>query len=482
MSGNPQYQCLECGSSLAKWAGKCPDCDAWNSIHEVQPRPGWTGRAPRVKAPEVLRLDRVQAQGAPRCALGLAEFDRVLGGGLVRGSVVLIGGAPGIGKSTLLMQALAGFQGAAGEAGLYVSAEESAEQITLRAERLHLPLETLRLLGESRMEGILAALEQERPAVVVIDSIQTVYTEQLGSAPGAVAQVRECAACLTRYAKQRGASIFLVGHVTKEGTLAGPRMLEHMVDTVLYFEGEADSRFRMVRTVKNRFGAVNELGFFAMSDQGLREVSNPSAIFLARGRKAVPGSVVMVAREGTRPFLVEVQALVDRCQHNTMRRVVLGGDANRLAMLLAVLHRHADVATADQEIYVNVVAGVRITETAIDLAMLFAILSSLRAAPLPRELVVFGEVGLSGEVRPVQNGPERLHEAIRHGFTQAVLPAANSPGQAPEGMSLHPVRTLDEAMQAFDSLFLDPGPGPGAAAGLSRAGRSTATGPGSGRA
>ena len=452
------YFCAECGTTLTKWVGKCPDCQAWNSIQETatpQSTAAWQASSGTQHVPAtVLPLSEIDTPRSARASLGMAELDRVLGGGLVQGSVVLIGGAPGAGKSTLLMQALSRFQAPEGQPGLYITAEESAEQVALRARHLQLPLDTVHLLSESRLEGILSASGREKPPVMVVDSIQTVHAEHIRSAPGSVAQVRECAACLTRFAKQSGTSLFLVGHVTKEGMLAGPRVLEHMVDTVLYFEGENEQRLRMIRTVKNRFGAINELGVFAMTDRGLREVKNPSAIFLSRQDRDVPGSVVMVAREGTRLFLVEVQALVDTCQYGTPRRTVLGGDPNRLAMLLAVLHRHTGIASSDQEVYINVVGGVRITETALDLAMLFAVLSSLRGVALPRTLALFGELGLAGEIRPVQNGVARVNEAARHGFTQLVLPKANCPDTSPKGIALHTPDTLQEALTLFDSLLL----------------------------
>jgi len=380
----------------------------------------------------------------PRTPTGVAELDRVLGGGLVEGAVVLIGGDPGIGKSTLLLQALAHMS--AVQKVLYVSGEESPQQIALRAKRLALNASAVTLLAEINLEKIIALLKRERPQVAVIDSIQTVYSEALQSAPGSVAQVRECAAQLTRYAKQAGTSIIFVGHVTKEGTLAGPRVLEHMVDTVLYFEGETSSSFRLVRAFKNRFGAVNELGVFAMTEKGLREVSNPSALFLSHHGQEVPGSCVMVTQEGTRPLLVEIQALVDEAHAPNPRRLSVGLEQNRLAMLLAVLHRHAGIACFDQDVFVNAVGGVRITEPAADLAVLLAIVSSLKNKPLPGKLVVFGEIGLAGEVRPVQRGQERLKEAAKLGFTRAVIPKANKPKQAIIGMEIIAVERLEEAV------------------------------------
>ena len=447
-----QFQCNECGGVSPKWTGQCPDCQAWNTLAEVIIEAGTPGKSARFKghlaSPAVVRtLNEVDADEQPRVSTGVAELDRVLGGGMVNGSVVLIGGDPGIGKSTLLIQALSSLSDRAGVTTLYVSGEESIEQIGLRARRLGLNLEKLRTLTETQLERVFAAAAEEQPQVMVVDSIQTVYTELLQSAPGAVAQVRECAAQLVRFAKQTNTTVLLVGHVTKEGTLAGPRVLEHMVDTVLYFEGDNSSRYRVVRAVKNRFGAVNELGVFAMTDKGLREVSNPSAIFLSRHVEHVSGSVVMVTREGTRPLLVEVQALVDASHLAQPRRVTVGLEQNRLAMLLAVLHRHAGIATFDQDVFVNVVGGVRINETGADLPVLLAILSSLKDQPLPRDLVVFGEVGLAGEIRPVQNGPERLNEALKHGFRQAIVPVANKPKQGIKGLTIHAVSRLDDALR-----------------------------------
>jgi DNA repair protein RadA/Sms len=397
----------------------------------------------------VVALGEVALLAEARLPTGFAELDRVLGGGLVAGSVVLIGGDPGIGKSTLLLQALAAAAGEPGVPALYVTGEESPQQVRLRAERLGLAAAGLRLLAETEVDRTLAAAARERPRVMVVDSIQTAYTEQLGSAPGSVAQVRESAARLVRFAKQTGTTVLLVGHVTKEGTLAGPRVLEHLVDTVLYFESDQGSRFRVIRAFKNRFGAANELGVFAMTDRGLREVGNPSAIFLSRHPGPVPGSVVMVTREGSRPLLVEVQALVDESHLAAPRRVAVGLDPSRLAMLLAVLHRHGGVATHDQDVFVNVVGGVRVSETGADLAVLLAVLSSLRNRPAAGERVVFGEVGLAGEIRPVVGGEERLREAAKHGFRLAIVPRANAPKRAPEGLEVHAVERLQEALDAL---------------------------------
>ena len=443
------YACSACGAQSPQWAGQCSDCGAWNTLAEVVAMPasaggrfaGYTGDRDVAVTP----LAAVQADAETRASTGLQELDRVLGGGLVAGSVVLIGGDPGIGKSTLLLQVLATLSGEMN--ALYLTGEESPAQIQLRAERLGVSDSELRLVSETSVERILATARNEKPRVMVLDSIQTLYTETLQSAPGAVAQVRESAAQLVRFAKQSGTAMFLVGHVTKEGALAGPRVLEHMVDTVLYFEGDPGERFRMLRAVKNRFGAVNELGVFAMTGGGLKEVRNPSAIFLSRHETAVPGSVVMVTWEGTRPLLVEVQALVDQSQLSNPRRVTLGLEQNRLSMLLAVLHRHGGLVTGDQDVFVNVVGGIRVTETAADLAVLLAVMSSFRNAPLPADLVVFGEVGLSGELRPVPNGQDRLNEAAKHGFKRAVIPAANKPREAVAGLE---VFAVDRLVQVLD--------------------------------
>lgn len=440
------YVCNECGAQSSKWVGQCPGCGAWNTLHEsvVAPTPARGGVQLLTSPSAVQTLARAPAQAVARLASGLEELDRVLGGGLVAGSVVLIGGDPGIGKSTLLLQALSAYSRTAGV--LYVSGEESTEQIALRAQRLEIRGERLRLLTEIRLENILQSAQAERPQVMVVDSIQTLYTELLQSAPGSVAQVRECAAQLVRFAKQSGTALFLVGHVTKEGALAGPRVLEHMVDTVLYFEGDPGSQFRIVRAIKNRFGAVNEIGVFVMTETGLREVTNPSAMFLSRQADVVPGSAVLATQEGTRPLLVEVQALVDPSHLGNPRRVCVGLDANRLALLLAVLHRHAGIATYDQDVFVNVVGGVRIGETAADLAVLAACVSSLRDRPLGRDLVIFGEVGLAGEVRPVARGEARLREAAKLGFRRALLPHANLPKKDVPGIELLGVRRLEEAL------------------------------------
>ena len=447
------YQCQACGAEQSKWAGQCPDCGAWNALVEVAPPArrggpgagGWTGAADG----GVLELAGVDLSEDHRLPTGFEELDRVLGGGLVAGSVVLIGGDPGIGKSTLLLQALASVAGRNAVAALYVTGEESPQQVKLRADRLGVGVAGLRLLADIEVDRILTAAARERPRVMVIDSVQTVYTDQLPSAPGSVSQVRESAARLVRFAKQTGTVVLLVGHVTKEGTLAGPRVLEHMVDTVLYFESDQGSRFRVIRAFKNRFGAANELGVFAMTDRGLREVGNPSAIFLSRHESPVAGSIVMVTREGTRPLLVEVQALVDESHLASPRRVAVGLDPSRLAMLLAVLHRQGGVATFDQDVFVNVVGGVRVSETGADLAVLLAVLSSLRNRPWPGDRVVFGEVGLAGEVRPVVSGEERLREAAKHGFKLAVVPKANAPRRPIEGLEVVAVTRLQEALDAL---------------------------------
>ena len=441
------YTCNECGANSPKWVGQCPSCTAWNSLYETTVVPITHARAGRqYGAPAAVHnLAEVTPEKIARQPTGITELDRVLGGGLVSGSVVLIGGDPGIGKSTLLTQAMATISQSAKV--LYVSGEESSDQIALRAQRLGLRGDRLRLLTETQVETILASAQIEKPQVIVVDSIQTMFTEILQSAPGSVAQVRESAAQLVRYAKQTGTALFLVGHVTKEGTLAGPRVLEHMVDTVLYFEGDTGSAFRIIRAIKNRFGAVNEIGVFAMTETGLREVGNPSSMFLSREVQSVPGSIVLATQEGTRPLLVEVQALVDQSHLSNPRRVCVGLDTNRLAMLLAVLHRHAGIATYDQDVFVNVVGGVRVLETAADLAILAATVSSLRNRPLGRDLVAFGEVGLAGEVRPVQRGQERIREAAKLGFKRVLVPAANMPKKGDAGIELLPVRRLTEALE-----------------------------------
>ncbi|WP_288842323.1 DNA repair protein RadA [uncultured Deefgea sp.] len=442
------FVCRVCGGTSPKWQGQCPQCGDWNTLEEsVVENKAATGRFQSLAADGAIKnLSEVNAEEVPRIPTQMEELDRVLGGGLVPGGVVLIGGDPGIGKSTLLLQALAKLSET--QAVLYVSGEESAQQIALRARRLGVPTAKVRLYPEISLEKILLALTAEVPKVVVIDSIQTMFTEALTSAPGSVAQVRECSSQLTRFAKRHGTSVLLVGHVTKDGAIAGPRVLEHIVDAVLYFEGDTHSSFRLIRAIKNRFGAVNELGVFAMTDKGLREVSNPSAMFLSQHTEPVAGSCVMVTQEGTRPMLVEVQALVDDAHSPQVKRLAVGVEQNRLALLLAVLHRHAGIVAFDQDVFINAVGGVRISEPAADLAMLLAIVSSLKNRPLPAKMVVFGEVGLAGEVRPVQRGQERLKEAAKLGFTHAIVPKANRPRQPIDGMTVISVERLDEAVAA----------------------------------
>lgn len=441
------YSCTECGGQVSKWQGQCPHCTAWNTLVESVAELATSGKnrySSLATTSMMQTLAEVGAEEVPRTPTGIAEFDRVLGGGLVSGGVVLIGGDPGIGKSTLLLQALAHL--ATHKKVLYVSGEESAQQIALRARRLSLDARGMYLLAEIQLEKIQSVIQQENPDVVVIDSIQTMYSEHLTSAPGSVAQVRESAAQLTRMAKSTAVTMILVGHVTKDGTLAGPRVLEHIVDTVLYFEGDTHSSFRMIRAFKNRFGAVNELGVFAMTEKGLREVSNPSALFLSQHGAQVAGSCVMVTQEGTRPLLVEIQALLDEAHSPNPRRLSLGLEQNRLAMLLAVLHRHAGIACFDQDVFINAVGGVKITEPGADLPVLLAIVSSLRNKPLPEKLVVFGEVGLAGEIRPVQRGQERLREAAKLGFTLAIIPKANKPKQEIAGMEIIAVERVEDAV------------------------------------
>jgi DNA repair protein RadA/Sms len=451
------YVCTECGGMSAKWLGKCPACAAWNtlveSVAERAVKPRYAAGRGLLPAEVVATLAEIDATDAERQPTGIEEFDRALGGGIVAGGVVLIGGDPGIGKSTLLLQALDAL--ARKMKVLYVTGEESGAQVALRSRRLGLGASPVRVLAEIQLEKILATLEVEQPAVAVIDSIQTVYSEALTSAPGSVAQVRECAAQLTRFAKASGTTIILVGHVTKDGALAGPRVMEHIVDTVLYFEGDTHSSFRLVRAIKNRFGAVNEIGVFAMTEKGLKGVSNPSAIFLSTHGEPVPGSCVLVTLEGTRPMLVEVQALVD-AGGPSPRRLSVGLERDRLAMMLAVLHRHAGIAALDQDVFVNAVGGVRISEPAADLAVMLAIQSSLRGKPLPRGFIAFGEVGLAGEVRPAPRGQERLREAAKLGFAIAIVPKANAPrgaaAKAFEGLTIHAVERIEQAIDLVRSL------------------------------
>ena len=450
------FVCTECGNIATKWTGQCSACQQWNTMVESVVEQGGNNRYSQpqhlalAQTAPVLSLADIDAIDVPRFGTGIEEFDRVLGGGLVSGGVVLIGGDPGIGKSTLLLQALANVSHM--KRVLYVSGEESGAQIALRAKRLMIDARDLKLQAEIQLEKILGTLADLKPEVAVIDSIQTVYSDALSSAPGSVAQVRECAAQLTRAAKQTGVTIILVGHVTKEGALAGPRVLEHIVDTVLYFEGDNHSSFRLVRAIKNRFGAVNELGVFAMTEKGLKGVSNPSALFLSQHDNQVPGSCVMVTQEGTRPLLVEIQALVDASHLPNARRLSVGLEQNRLAMLLAVLHRHAGIAAFDQDVFINAVGGVKITEPAADLAVLLAINSSMRNKPLPRGFVVFGEVGLAGEIRPAPRGQERLREAAKLGFSIAMIPSANAPKQAIEGMTIIAVDRIDDAFNKLREI------------------------------
>jgi DNA repair protein RadA/Sms len=443
------YQCTDCGHGQTKWAGQCAGCGVWNTLQEVaqvsQGKGRYSGFAGVAVDSPIVSLAAVSAEHIERSPTGLSEFDRVLGGGLVSGSAILIGGDPGIGKSTLLLQGMAML--GSGARPLYVTGEESIEQVSMRAQRLKLKVDHIDILAETSLEKILQQAAKHQPSVLVIDSIQTVYSETMQSAPGSVSQVRECAAQLVRFAKLSQTSVFLVGHVTKEGAIAGPRVLEHMVDTVLYFEGDAGSRFRVVRAIKNRFGAVNELGVFVMTELGLKEVHNPSAIFLSRHDKAVSGSVVMVTREGSRPLLVEVQTLVDTSYGGQPKRVTLGIEQNRLSMLLAVLHRHGGISIADQDVFVNIVGGMRLTETAGDLPVLASLLSSFRDRPVPNDWILFGEIGLAGEVRPVPNGEERLREAVKHGYKQAIIPASNAPKKGVPGLDIHQVKTLSDALE-----------------------------------
>jgi len=443
------YVCSDCGASALQWFGACPSCGAAGTLTETVAERGAVKRLAGA-APDAISLDAVATRELERLSTGIGELDRVLGGGLVAGQVVLIGGDPGIGKSTLLLQALSAMGAACST--LYVSGEESAEQVALRARRLALDARPVQLIAEIQLERIAAALDAQRPQVAVVDSIQTLWSEALQSAPGSVAQVRECAAQLARHAKKSGTALFIIGHVTKEGTIAGPRVLEHIVDTVLYFEGDPHSSFRLVRAVKNRFGAVNELGVFAMTDKGLRAVTNPSALFLSNHGKDVAGSCVLATLEGTRPLLVEIQALVDSAHAPNPRRLSVGLEQNRLAMLLAVLHRHAGVATWEQDVFVNAVGGVRIGEPAADLAVCLAVVSSLTDRPIPGKVAVFGEVGLAGEVRPAPRGQDRLKEAAKLGFEKAIVPRANQPKAKIAGIEVIAVERVDQAVQVLRNL------------------------------
>ncbi len=450
------FVCSDCGAEYAKWQGQCGACKTWNTLVAFNPGTADSGAASRRQGyagarSEVTPLAEIDLAELPRFPSGIAELDRVLGGGLVPGSVVLIGGNPGAGKSTLLLQVMCLLAGQGREA-LYVTGEESPQQVGMRAQRLQLPRDNLKLLAETGVEPVLKAAARTKPELLVVDSIQVMHSSELPSAPGSVTQVRECAAHLIQHAKQSGTVLFLVGHVTKEGNLAGPKVLEHMIDCFVMLEGGTESRYRILRAHKNRFGAVNELGVFAMTETGLKEVRNPSAIFLARAEEEAPGSLVVALWEGTRPLLVEIQALVDASALGNPRRVAVGLEHNRLAMLLAVLHRHGGLFMADQDVFVNVVGGVKVTETSADLALLLAIVSSFRDRPLPRDLLVFGEVGLAGEIRPVPGGQERLREAAKHGFRHAIIPAANQPRKPIQALTTHPAANVTQALEAAESL------------------------------
>jgi DNA repair protein RadA/Sms len=445
------FCCQACGSVYPKWSGQCSGCGEWNTLVEEAVTPNTSSRFQGYAGPQtrMMRMTDIMLRDEIRLSSGSQELDRVLGGGIVMGSAILIGGDPGIGKSTLLLQTIAHLSQACKV--LYVTGEESPQQVTLRARRLKLDESQVYLLADTQIETILQIAQQESPRVLVIDSIQTMHTSLLSSAPGSVGQVKESAMQLVSYAKQTETALFLVGHVTKEGSLAGPRVLEHMVDSVLYFEGEQDSRYRMIRAIKNRFGAVNELGIFAMTDKGLREVNHPSAIFLSRSTHPVSGSIITVTKEGSRPLLVEVQALVDQSHSANPRRLSVGFEAQRLSMLLAILSRHAGISTFQLDVFLNIVGGLQILEPAADLPTLFAILSSLRNRPLPHDLIVFGELGLSGEVRPVPGGQERLKEAAKHGFKTAIVPHANS-AKNHNHLKVIPVQSLQAALDAIETL------------------------------
>ena len=451
------YVCNDCGAEFSRWQGQCSACKAWNTISEVRlisasnsaKNDRFSGYAGETRA-KIQTLSEISLQETPRFTSGFKELDRVLGGGIVPGSAILIGGHPGAGKSTLLLQVMCGL--AKNMTALYVTGEESLQQVAMRANRLNLPTDKLNMLSETSVEQICNLADQLKPPIIVVDSIQVMHLSDIQSSPGSVAQVRECASFLTRYAKTRQVAIIMVGHVTKDGTLAGPKVLEHAIDCSLLLEGEADSRFRTLRSHKNRFGAVNELGVFGMTEQGLREVKNPSAIFLSRGDEQTPGSSVMVLWEGTRPLLVEIQALVDHSMLANPRRVAVGLEQNRLALLLAVLHRHGGLQMSDQDVFVNVVGGVKVGETGADLALLLALISSFRNRPLPQDLVVFGEVGLAGEIRPVTSGQERISEAAKHGFKRAIVPFANKPKSAVENMEVFTVKKLSDALAILDNF------------------------------
>ena len=451
------YVCNDCGAEFSRWQGQCSACKAWNTISEVRlisasnstKNDRFSGYAGETRA-KIQTLSEISLQETPRFTSGFKELDRVLGGGIVPGSAILIGGHPGAGKSTLLLQVMCGL--AKNMTALYVTGEESLQQVAMRANRLNLPTDKLNMLSETSVEQICNLADQLKPQIIVVDSIQVMHLSDIQSSPGSVAQVRECASFLTRYAKTRQVAIIMVGHVTKDGTLAGPKVLEHAIDCSLLLEGEADSRFRTLRSHKNRFGAVNELGVFGMTEQGLREVKNPSAIFLSRGDEQTPGSSVMVLWEGTRPLLVEIQALVDHSMLANPRRVAVGLEQNRLALLLAVLHRHGGLQMSDQDVFVNVVGGVKVGETGADLALLLALISSFRNRPLPQDLVVFGEVGLAGEIRPVSSGQERISEAAKHGFKRAIVPFANKPKSAVENVEVFTVKKLADALAILDNF------------------------------
>ena len=451
------YVCNDCGAEFSRWQGQCSACKAWNTISEVRlisasnstKNDRFSGYAGETRA-KIQTLSEISLQETPRFTSGFKELDRVLGGGIVPGSAILIGGHPGAGKSTLLLQVMCGL--AKNMTALYVTGEESLQQVAMRANRLNLPTDKLNMLSETSVEQICNLADQLKPQIIVVDSIQVMHLSDIQSSPGSVAQVRECASFLTRYAKTRQVAIIMVGHVTKDGTLAGPKVLEHAIDCSLLLEGEADSRFRTLRSHKNRFGAVNELGVFGMTEQGLREVKNPSAIFLSRGDEQTSGSSVMVLWEGTRPLLVEIQALVDHSMLANPRRVAVGLEQNRLALLLAVLHRHGGLQMSDQDVFVNVVGGVKVGETGADLALLLALISSFRNRPLPQDLVVFGEVGLAGEIRPVTSGQERISEAAKHGFKRAIVPFANKPKSALENMEVFTVKKLADALAILDNF------------------------------
>lgn len=453
MKVKTRFVCSECAAIFSQWAGQCTQCGAWNAVtEEGSSRPGSTSKTGRRvgnyanERSKVTLIEDVTVEKTVRMDVGLSELNRVLGGGLVDGSVVLVGGDPGIGKSTLLLQAMAHLS--LNNAVLYVTGEESLQQVAMRAKRLQLPQKNIRLVAETQVETILEHAGVERPRVIVIDSVQTIFTEALSSAPGGVSQVRESAALLVRFAKMTQTAIFLVGHVTKDGSLAGPRVLEHMVDSVLYFEGQSDSRFRVIRAIKNRFGAANELGVFAMTDRGLKEVANPSAIFLSRTLEPTSGNVVMVTWEGSRPMLVDIQALVNESHGSQSRRVIAGLENNRMAILLAVLDRHGGVVTYDQDVFINVVGGIKVADTGSDLALIAAVVSSLRDRVFDRDTVIFGEVGLAGEIRPVQSGQERLKEAVKHGFKRAIVPYGNAPKQA-MGIEIQAVKNIQDVLKCI---------------------------------